>query len=181
MCVVLVVATMFVAAPTARAEPEHASVLGGIALDTEPYLNAALTLDGSVRFGWLAVRAIVSRGAAVNGADKDMGGSGPFRRYSAGVEARLCSASATTVASDGGCVYLGLDGGYQTVHVVYVDGSPSEDSRGAVVGARIGGYRVYHRLAARVGAVFMLHDEHSFAGNGWQPGMGIELGLGYRF
>ena len=164
----------------AYAQSEHASVTAGVSIDTSQLLDAALTLDASYRLRWLAVRAIFSRGIATTLADQD-GGSGSFRRFVAGVEARLCRAVATDLASGShACAYIGIDAGYEHEHAAYRV-PPSYDSHGALVTARLGEYATYHHLVVRGGLVFVMHDEHSAGGTGWTPGLGIELSVGYRW
>jgi hypothetical protein len=168
-----------------HAEPEHASITSGISLDAGGLVNAALTLDGSYRLGWLAVRGIVSRGVATTLADTD-GGSGPLRRYVAGLEARLCSAGTTDLASGGShtaCAYLGLDAGYETAHAAFRV-PPSYDAHGPIATTRLGMYGVYHRFVMRSAFVVFVHeDQMSYADTsltrGW--GLGVEVSAGYRF
>ena len=168
-------------AGTAHAEPEHGSILGGIGLDAVPAINAALTLDGSYRIGWLAVRAIASRGVAADPGDSSHNGVGAFRRYVGGVEARLCGATTTDLdAEDSGCAYLGVDAGWERQHIAERD-PPSYDSHGAVLGARFGAYVVHHRLVGRVAFTFFLHDLHETDDTVWRKGLGMEVGLGVRF
>jgi hypothetical protein len=169
---------------TAQAQPEHASITSGISLDGGGLLNAALTLDGSYRIGWLAVRAIVSRGVATTVADTD-GGSGSLRRYVAGVEARLCGAGATDLASEGSpvCGYLGLDAGYETAHAAFRM-PPSYDAHGPIAAVRLGEYGTHHRFVMRAGFVLFVHEEpvsytNTTLVHGW--GLGCEGSLGYRF
>ncbi len=180
-CNMRYVLALVLLAGTAHAESEHGSITAGIGFDAEPALNAAFTLDGSYRIGWLAVRAIGSRGVAAAPGDALHGGIGAFRRYVGGVEGRWCGERAIDLAvADSACAYLGLDAGYERQHIAYHDGGPSYDSHGAVLATRLGMYAVYRRLVVRGAFVFMLHDEHATEAPGWHRGLGIEASLGFR-
>src|ERR1700689_1055680 len=112
LAIVLLSATSVAAEPA----PGNVFVVGGVMMDTDRFVNGALTIDSGVRWPetplWLHVNG------AWGGTADLFDGTGPFRRAMAGVETEgPCRLDGDRWS----CLLLGIDAGYETSRVHYVD------------------------------------------------------------